>query len=124
MRTVAELYSEVRRRFPTIAGAADRDYIRLYGQLEPEHPYSWFGSLANALNDEMRRGIAFDVHRPLFLFMDGAASAASDEVHQCIDVSFVENLFWSVPREQSSPYWRNLPPRLQKLYVDFHRHEP
>ena len=125
MRTVAELYQDVRARFPAMAAKADQDYKRLYDGFEPqENPHAWFESLANALNDEMRRGISFRTHESLFLFMDGAASKNVEEIHRCVDVAFVENLFWSVPSAKASPYWAKLPARLKRLYVDFHHHEP
>lgn len=125
MRTVADLHQDVRVRFPAMAAKADQDYQRLFEGCEPqENLYAWFESLANALNDDMRSEVPFRAHESLFLFMDGAASRNVEEIHKCVDVAFVENLFWSVPSAKASPYWAKLPQRLRKLYVDFHHREP
>jgi len=125
MRVLTELYCEVRSRFPAMAANADQDYWRLYEGFDPaENLYAWFESLANALNEEMRKDVSFGTHEPLFLFMDGAASTGIEELSQCVDVAFVENLFWDVPKLKASPYWEKLPPRLKNLYVEFHHHEP
>ncbi len=125
MRTLTDLYLAVRERFPAIAENADRHHLRQFGYLpSQDDPYSWFESLADAVDAEMRRETPYRTLEPLFLLMEGTASAGAEEVRRCIDVAFVENLFWSVPTAKASPYWTKLPPLLKKLYVDFHRREP
>ena len=125
MREVNDLYREVRSRFPAMAAAADQDYRRLNdGFNPPDDRYAWFESLANALNDEMRKKIPYRIHEPLFRFMDGVALRGGEEVGRCLDVAFIENLFWNVPKQNALPYWEKLPPRLKHLYVAFHHHEP
>jgi hypothetical protein len=46
------------------------------------------------------------------------------EVRNCIDVSFVENLFWQVTPDRSGPYWARMPDLLKRLYLGFHSKPP
>ncbi|MFG6485521.1 hypothetical protein ACG04R_02485 [Roseateles sp. BYS78W] len=125
MNTVADLHQQVRRQFPSIAGLADRFHEKRWeGMVDEVGEYAWFEALADALNDEMRRQVPFDQHRAVFQMLARAYASGSDEVRGCIDVSFVENLFWTVSSAKSLPYWERLPPALKQLYVDFHRREP
>nr|WP_316643356.1 hypothetical protein [uncultured Roseateles sp.] len=124
METVLELYDSVRAKFPGIRESADRVHARQWGEEDSEFAYIWFESLASAINLEMSREVDFAVREPLFLYISGAFPQASDPVRQCIDVAFVENLFWQVPSAKCAPYWEQLPPLLRRLYLDFHRREP
>lgn len=119
-----QLYLEVRQRFTAITEKADRRHIEYWDELDHEDPYSWFQSLANALNDEMSRGVEYELHQELFNFISAALAGAADDAYRCIDVSFVENLFWQVPSRKSEPYWLKLPERLKALYLEFHRRTP
>lgn len=121
---VLDLYNTVRTKFPAISDRADRVHVAQWGELDPELAYSWFESLASALNAEMRQQVAFAVHAPLFDFISGTLAQADDAVLKCIDVAFVENLFWQVPSAQCAAYWQPLPQRLKALYLAFHRREP
>jgi hypothetical protein len=124
LETVLELYNAVREKFPAIREKSDTIHVRNWGELNPEFAYSWFESLAHTLNGEMSRQVNFGVHEPLFNYISGAFPGASEPVRKCIDVAFVENLFWQVPSAKCAPYWERLPPRLRELYLDFHRREP
>lgn len=125
MNTVPELYARVREQFPQISLVADRRHHRRWGDtLEVGIEYAWFEALADALNTEMHRGVAYSVHRPLFQFIEGSFFQGSEAVRQCIDVSFVENLFAQVPGEKCAPYWERLPSELKRLYTEFHRRDP
>ena len=42
------------------------------------------------------------------------------DLKKAIDVAFVENLFWQVPKDKLKPYWESLPKNLQNLYIGFH----
>lgn len=60
---------EVKAKFPAISAKADREYIRQWGDFETDlYSYSWFESLANALNIEMGKGVPPKVYQDLFSF--------------------------------------------------------
>lgn len=119
--TLDELATEVRRRFPTIAKSADGHYERKFGS--PVHTYSWFESLADAMNAEMTRSIDPKTHDALLSHLERALNL-SEDVFKCLDVAFVENLFWQVPAGKAGPYWQRLPARLRALYEGFHHRTP
>jgi len=121
--SLEELYAEVRSKFPPISEAADRHYERQFGSEPPVYHYSWFESLANALNLEMSRGTDPRVHRDLLANLERALNS-SEKVFQCLDVAFVENLFWQVPTAKAIPYWQHLPARFKALYEAFHHRTP
>lgn len=124
VESVLDLYREVRDRFPSATEKADAEHRRLTFEVDPEYAFLWFESLAKALNLDMAKGVPFKVHQPLITFFAKALSAGSDEVKECIDVSFVENLFWQVHTEKAQLYWQGLPRSLKELYIAFHRCGP
>lgn len=124
VKTIAELYAAARHRFPDITIKTDRAHARLWGDVSPDFAYSWFGSLANVLNTEMNQGVDYSAHSSLFTFMAGCLRDCTPEAHNCIDVSFVENLFWQVPSNKAAPYWTQMPEPLKDLYLGFHRSAP
>ena len=124
MEAVLDLYNSVRSNFPDIAAKADREHIRYWGELDPEFAYSWFQSLANALNVEMRKGTSYENYSKLFTFISNSLVNCTKEIYICIDVSFTENLFWQVPGEKAAPYWQALPEPIKELYLGFHRRAP
>lgn len=121
--SIDELFAEVRTSFPSISEVADRHYERLFGADSPVHAYSWFESLANALNHEMSRDVDPKTHDGLLVRLDRALNS-SEEVFRCLDVAFVENLFWQVPARKAAPYWDFLPTRFKALYEGFHHRTP
>ena len=121
--TLEEFYQQLRTRLLEIARQADHDYERLWGCDPSDGIPLWFGSLANALNDEMRRNVPPSVHLPLLLHIENALDE-SEEVDRCIDASFVENLFGWVGPLRSSPYWEVMPDRLKELFLRFHARTP
>lgn len=124
METVIDLFNSIRGRFPSICEQADEFHIRLFGDVDPEFAYSWFESLANALNAEISRGVEARIHAPLFNYVSGSFATASPAVRNCIDSAFIENLFWQIPHIKCAPYWQQLPSALKKLYLEFHHREP
>jgi len=124
VETLLDLYRHVREAYPSITKSADRIHLYVWDELSPELAHSWFESLANALNQEMRAGVAYETHKALFEFLSKSLSGASDDIYGCIDVAFVENLFWQVPSQEAAPYWQPLPEPLKHLYLEFHRREP
>ena len=124
MDTIADLYRVVRERYPEITVAADRIHGRTWGEPAPEFAYSWFESLANALNGEMNKGVDPGKYIKLFSLFSQTLQGCSPEVKECIDVAFVENLFWQVPGDKAEPYWAKLPASLKALYTGFHGRPP
>ena len=56
MDTNALFFMTARRAFPLLAGKADRHFLKYWDeQPSEENAYSWFASVANVLNEEMRR---------------------------------------------------------------------
>jgi hypothetical protein len=91
--TIEQLHDAIRERFPAISEKADVWYdrnIRVNDNEECLH-YLWIEQLANAVNDEMIADSPPDSLDELFLFFDSALAKANAEVHDCIDVAFVEN---------------------------------
>jgi hypothetical protein len=117
------LLAALRRQFPAIAGKVDARHRYRWGDQETSAAM-WLESLANVLNDEMRRGIPPEQHAPLFGLINGALDPASGKVRRCIDVGFVEGLFWQVAGEWAKPYWRTLPAPLREMYLAFHGKPP
>lgn len=124
MKTVLDLYNAARDLFPEITEIADRIHEKTWGEPSPEFSYSWFESLANALNNDMNKGVSAGQHMKLFSFFSQALHDCSPEIKNCIDVAFVENLFWQVPGNKAAPYWENLPVSLKELYIGFHSRAP
>ena len=124
MESLIEFYKSIREAFPNITKKADKIHIKQWGDLDEEFAYSWFQSLANAINSEMNKNIPYEVHNNLFNCLNMAANHENDEICNCIDVSFTENLFWQVIGEGRKEYWRKIPPQIRELYIDFHHSEP
>ena len=122
--TVLDLYNDFRTEFPDITEKADLEHIRLWDEIAPEFAYSWFSSLANALNDEMIASASVKEYKALFEFFRSSYMKSDNDVKDCIDVSFVENLFWNVPSEKAVPFWEVLPDVLKQLYIWFHGRKP
>ena len=92
--------------------------------LEIGGEFAWFEALADALNEEMRHDAPYTTHKAMLECLAGAYANGPPAVQQCIDVSFVENLFWRVPSEKCAPYWKKFPLAIKQLYLDFHNREP
>ena len=115
-----------RTSFPDLAEKADREHLKYWGEppTEEQDSYSWFESVSRALNREMGGGAYILESQKFFQFVERAFMTGSEDVKKCVDVAFVENLFWQVPPRKADPYWQILPRALQKLYVDFHGRAP
>lgn len=124
METIIELYRDVHLRFPSAAAKADILFANDWGEFLPEYSYSWFEKLAYALNVEMKNGIAFSEHKQLFDFLDAVLQDSSDEVKNCLDVAFTENLFWQLAKDKAAPYWSGLPVSIKSFYLAFHGKPP
>ena len=125
MTPLGGLFSGVRERFPNLAAIADGEHARLGLEVRPGSCFLWFESLAKALNLEMSRNVPAEVYEPFFSLLASALATGDGEVKECIDASFVENLFWQVPSAtQVRAYWSQMRSSLQVLYVAFHGREP
>ena len=122
--TLLELYDSVRERFPVISQKADGLHIRLWGPPEADSAYVWFESLANAINLEMTAEVDPVAYKSLLNFLDGALANGSAELRNCLDVGFMENLFWQVASVKARPYWEITPKRLREFHVAFHGRSP
>lgn len=124
MESVADLYREIRERFPEATAKADAEHRRLRFDVDPEFAWLWFESLAKALNKEMATNASVRAYEPLMQFLGRACSQRNTEIGKCIDASFVENLFWEVHPENAKPYWNATPQNLRDLYIAFHGASP
>ena len=122
--SVLDFYNATREKFPEITKKADIKHIEMWDEVDPEFAYSWFESLANALNSEMVSGTDAIKYKALFAYIGANFSEGDNEVKNCIDVSFTENLFWKIPAANAKPYWETLPLNLRELYINFHGKEP
>ena len=122
--TLPELYNSVRERFPTISQKADGLHVQLWGPPEAGSPYVWSESLANAINLEMATEVDPADYKALLNFLDGALASGSAELRDCLDVSFMENLFWRVACVKARPYWEVTPKRLREFHVALHGKGP
>jgi hypothetical protein len=123
MAPLVQFYRQTRHRFPTILGEVDKVHVRDW-EVADEDAYMWFKCLADMLNANMRRNARLDDAGSIFDYMRDRFIAGCGEVRNCIDVSFVENLFWRVSPDRSRPYWARMPDLLKELYVGFHSEPP
>src|SRR5262245_25147300 len=124
MKTVLELFVATREHFPELASRADKLHVRRWDELDAEFAHVWFESLAQNINADMTADLPSQDHEALFSYLASVFDSGSEQVRSCIDVSFVENLFWEVPPEKAERYWLPLPQRLKDLYVAFHQRSP
>ena len=123
VQDIVEMYEDFREQYPELTKIADAIHVAVWDRVD-EAIYCWFESLAEALNRQMGladRNIDFT---SAFSFFDGKYRKGSKDVRDCIDVSFVENLFWRVRQEDAAPVWDLLPEHLQELYLGFHGRPP
>lgn len=117
--------AEIKTKFPVISGKAEKLYRHFWGDIDSElYSYTWFESLANAINSEMNKGTSPKEYRELFLVIGNAFIHGNYDVKKAIDVAFVENLFFGVSSSASELYWNSLPEVIKRLYFDFHKRKP
>lgn len=122
-----EFCRSIKNRYPAISAKADEEYQRLWGDFTDASydSYSWFEALANAINKDMGCEVPASEHQELLAVISSYFEFGDESVRKCIDVAFVENLFWQVPKTQSvTAYWGFLPNNLKDLYIDFHHQSP
>lgn len=121
---VQQMYEEFRSQYAELTKATDARHVKIWGSVGHESVYSWFESLANTLNAQMGNAEQRTDFTSIFEYFDMKLRTGSKEVKHCIDVSFVENLFWQVSSQNAAPIWAILPTNLQQLYIDFHGRSP
>jgi len=119
-----DFYHRTRSEFPELTAMADREHVRVWGEVDEDTAFCWFESLAKALNQEMRNGVPSKGYNHLFRYFNDQYREGCNKVKECIDVSFIENLFWDVPSSKCETYWRDLPADLKDLYIEFHGKRP
>ena len=119
-----DFYKDTRNKFPQFVQGADNEHIKYWGEVNSEYAYSWFESLAKALNIEMAKMTEQEEIEKLYIHMEYWYKTADEEIKDCIDVSFVENLFWELPTNKIEAYWNILPQIFKELYVNFHQRKP
>lgn len=124
MESLYDLYDEIRIAFPDSFEDVDRRHVEQWGSLSADSTYVWFESLANSLNADMNQGLRSERFSQVASFMASAWGRASPEIHDCIDVAFVENLFWQVVPSKAERCWAELPTSLKELYIAFHGRTP
>jgi len=124
--TLDEFHKYIKQRFPEVSERADVLYDDYWNSLVKVEfsAYSWFESLANAINSDMRKQVNSDQYIDLFEHVRHSYMVGDEDTKKTVDVAFVENLFWNVPREESKHYWHMLPELLKELYINFHRKGP
>jgi hypothetical protein len=123
MDPIVQFYHATRDRFPTILAETDKVHLQTW-DMDDEWAYMWFHSLADMLNANMRKNARLEDAGSIFDYMRDRFMIGCGEVRNCIDVSFVENLFWQVSPDRASPYWARMPDLLRKLYLGFHSKPP
>jgi hypothetical protein len=121
---VLGMYHDFRKRFPEMTQAADARHIRVWDSIDDETAYSWFESLAGAINDQMSASEEVTDLSSIFSYFDELLRGSDEKVKNCIDVSFVENLFWEVQPSSAADAWDAMPHSMQQLYVRFHGRPP
>jgi hypothetical protein len=122
--SVLEMYHDFRRRFPEMTQAADTRHVKIWGSVDDETAYSWFESLAGAINNQIGGAQKDTDLISVFSFFDRRLQGSDTEVKNCIDVSFVENLFWEVRPSSAISAWDAMPKSMQQLYLNFHGRPP
>lgn len=117
--------NEVRESFPESSLRADRLMAkRGFEEDEIEEQYTmWLSAFADITGEEMvaESPSVVEAH---FEFFSRAYKSGSKEVRRLVDVDYVENLYWKIPKEVCALYWPTMPKNLQELYVGFHGKPP
>jgi hypothetical protein len=123
MDPIVQFYHATRDRFPTILAETDKVHLQTW-DMDDEWAYMWFHSLADMLNANMRKNARLEDAGAVFDYMRDQFMNGCGDVRHCIDVAFVENLYWEVSPDRARPYWARMPDLLKKLYLGFHSKPP
>ncbi len=115
---------DVQTKFPELAALANQEHIYKFRDEDFELDSLWFESFANSVNRAMSSESGMEACKSIFNYFSEAFEKGDQEIRNCIDVSFVENLFWKVSSEKCKVYWKYLPENLKHLYIGFHGKVP
>jgi len=118
------LIKNVQTKFPELAALANQEHIYKFRDEEFELESLWFESFANSVNRAMSSENGIEACKSVFNYFGEAFEKEDQEIRNCIDVSFVENLFWKVSSEKCEIYWKYLPENLKHSYIGFHGKVP
>ena len=113
---------EIREMFPEASKLADRNHRDLGFEPEDEAFSIWLENFSKATDEYMNKDQSDEVAQH-FSFFSLKVRTGTPEIRQLIDVSYVENLFWSATNSSIEKYWPKLPQSLKDLYVQFHGRE-
>ncbi|MFL4470341.1 hypothetical protein ACERZ8_10815 [Tateyamaria armeniaca] len=122
--SVLEMYHDFRKRFPEMTQVTDARHIKVWDSVDDETAFSWFESLAGAINDQMGAAKKGTDLTSVFSFFERELQGSDMEVKNCIDVSFVENLFWEVQPISAAKAWDAMPNSMRQMYLSFHGQPP
>ncbi len=118
------LVKDVQTKFPELAASANQEHIYKFNDEDFDLDSLWFESFANSVNRAMSSANGLETCKLVFNYFSEVYEKEDPEIRNCIDVSFVENLFWNVSSENSEIYWQYLPENLKHLYLGFHGRVP
>lgn len=110
---------DIREVFPEASKLADRNHRNLGFEPEDEAFSIWLENFAKATDEYMNKDQAGEVLEH-FSYFSSKVQTGAPEIKQLIDVSYVENLFWSATHSSIEKYWPKLPDNLRDLYIQFH----
>ena len=122
-KEMKNFYKLVTSEFTLDAKQADKVYRELGFDKEDKAYYIWFECFAEVTNMLMKENDKDNVLKH-FSFFTSYLNNGTDVIKNCIDVSYIENLFWKVDKETSELFWPLLPKQMQELYIDFHGLKP
>ncbi len=117
------LYQVFKSNFADLAQRADQRHLRVWGSVE-DSVYGWFECLAEEMNLDMRAGQQHQIHRAIFEFFRQQFMLGDESIKNCIEVAWLENLFWQVPAKLTASDWHALPLVFKQLYIGFHQKSP
>lgn len=117
------LYQAFKSNFSDSAQRADQRHLRMWENID-DSVYCWFESLAEEMNADMRGGQQHQTHAAIFDFFRQQFMLGDESVKNCIEVAWLEHLFWQVPAKLAASDWHTLPSVFKQLYVSFHQKSP
>lgn len=117
------LYQAFKSNFTDLAQRADQRHLRMWDNIDGS-VYCWFESLAEEMNADMRARQQHQTHRAIFEFFRQQFMLGDESVKNCIEVAWLEHLFWQVPAKLAASDWNALPSVFKQLYISFHQRSP